>query len=96
MTVTIGYDLILGRLWHDALKVLSSTRHQCLKFQFEEKIVKVFADTPHQEYQINIMNNVPYIRDKVGIMDPPSLRNHPITITDVNLSWGFSKENILT
>lgn len=86
------YDLIIGRPWFDAMKAVSSTRHQCLKYQYEDKIIKVFGDIPLKECELDTIN-LPVLENSTGKSDPSS-PSSTLTLTDVDPTWSFSRRNL--
>ena len=42
--VTISYRLILGRQWIEEIRTVTSPCHQCIKFPYQGKIIKVMGD----------------------------------------------------
>ena len=43
---SISYQLILGHQWIEEIKAVTSSRHQCMKFPYQGKIIKVLGDEP--------------------------------------------------
>ena len=44
--VPISYRLILGHQWIEEIEAVTSPRHQCLKFPYQGKIIKIMGDEP--------------------------------------------------
>ena len=42
----ISYRLILGCQWIEEIKAVTSPRHQCLKYPYQRKIIKIMGDEP--------------------------------------------------
>ena len=66
----ISYRLILGRQWIEEIKAVTSPRHQCMKFPYQGKIIKILGDEPVEAeahlVTVPTTTSAPLIRDSAA------------------------------
>lgn len=85
LSVVANCDLILGRPWLNAMKAVSLTRHQCLKFQHGSSTIKAFRDLPTRSDDLNAVR-IPNPEDVLGrhkFADPPTPKPTPSLLISI-------------
>ena len=79
------YRMILGRPWLAAMEAVPSTRHQCLKFPFNGKIIRVDGESHTHAPEVYAASPAIARCNKDG---------DAISVMDANVKWAYPQQLI--